>query len=262
MPNESEQKDSPQRERVLGIDFFNGDPADLVQQVSAHGGLVLMPASPALLKLKYDAEYRRVLAEADYVLADSALLARVWWWSKRRRLRHTSGLAYLRRLVDSAEFRNQPNTFWVVASEEAKQKTIVRLQHDEILASPDRIYVAPSNSAGEMDHTLLLRLEELKPKHVIVALGSGIQEKLGLYLRTYLLYRPAVHCVGAALGFMTGSEAAMPAWADQHQLGWLARLASQPRMTLPRAGIAIALCLMLLKYGAEMPRLRTRWSDL
>ena len=34
---------------------------------------------------------------------------------------------------------------------------------------------------------------------------------------------PAIHCIGAALGFLTGDQVRIPHWADQWILGWLFR---------------------------------------
>ena len=83
-----------------------------------------------------------------------------------------------------------------------------------------------------------------------------------MYLREYLLYRPAIHCVGAALGFLSGAERPIPPWAERYQLGWFARLCAQPGMVIPRIGIAATLTAMVFKYRSEMPKLRPRWADL
>jgi UDP-N-acetyl-D-mannosaminuronic acid transferase (WecB/TagA/CpsF family) len=85
-----------------------------------------------------------------------------------------------------------------------------------------------------------------------------------LYLRDYLhdQAKPNIHCVGAALGFLTGEEPAVSDWAERHYLGWFFRLASQPRMFLPRLGIACALTAMVFKYRSELPALKDRWVDL
>ena len=66
----------------------------------------------------------------------------------------------------------------------------------------------PSTSA--QDYSILVKIEEEKPKHVVIAITGGGQEKLALYLRDYLLYRPSIHCIGAALGFLSGEEKPIP----------------------------------------------------
>ena len=62
-------------ERILGISFFNGTARGAVEQFRQIGGYLVAPASPALVKLNYDEEYRRALQQADLAIADSELLA-------------------------------------------------------------------------------------------------------------------------------------------------------------------------------------------
>jgi UDP-N-acetyl-D-mannosaminuronic acid transferase (WecB/TagA/CpsF family) len=93
---------------------------------------------------------------------------------------------------------------------------------------------------------------------VIIGIGGGVQEKLGLYLRENLGYRPAIHCVGAALGFLTGDQKAIPDWADRLYLGWLCRLLAQPRIFIPRLSRALELPWLIWKYGENLPPLRLK----
>ena len=90
---------------------------------------------------------------------------------------------------------------------------------------------------------------------MIIAIGSGAQEKLGYYLRENLSYRPAIHCIGAALGFITGDQPAIPEWADRFYLGWLWRLVAQPRIFIPRLSRGLELPWLIWKYGEELPPL-------
>ena len=72
------------------------------------------------------------------------------------------------------------------------------------------------------------------PAHVQVGIGRRPQEKLARYIIERLSYRPAVHGIGAALGFITGDQIAIPDWADLFYLGWLLRFLAQPRLFTPR----------------------------
>ena len=65
----------PGEERILGISFFNGSVEEAVERHLSNGGAVVVPASPALVKLNYDQAYRSALQQADLVLPDSELLA-------------------------------------------------------------------------------------------------------------------------------------------------------------------------------------------
>ena len=248
-------------ERVLGVSFFSGSARDAVAYVRHTGGLIAIPASPALLKLKYDEEYRLALQRADLVLADSELLTLLWRLVSGHRLKKISGISYLKCLLTDSALREKERLFLIVSSDDARSKAISWLrEHGFPLDPGDCSVVQPL--AHEQEHALLFEIEKLRPQHVIIALAGTGQEKLGLYLRDFLLYRPSIHCVGAALGFLTGAEHPIPEWAERFHMGWLSRLISQPRMLLPRIGIAFALAGMVFKYRSKLPRLKPRWADI
>src|SRR5207247_9952432 len=79
------------------------------------------------------------------------------------------------------------------------------------IAAPDT-YIAPIYGCDIADQQLISILKVSQPAHVIIGIGGGVQEKLGLYLRENLAYRPTIHCVGAALGFLTGDQKPIPDW--------------------------------------------------
>jgi UDP-N-acetyl-D-mannosaminuronic acid transferase (WecB/TagA/CpsF family) len=252
----------PPCERILGISFFNDDVRSAIEQFKQTGGFMAVLASPALLKLKYDEPYRHALQEADLALADSVLLTILWKLTTGRTLRKISRLAYLKCLLES-EIRGKDRAYWAVSSEAAKERTCRWLSENGFPVVPDDFYVASDREARIEDYQLLLQIEKRQPRHVIVATNVRTQEQLGLYLRDYLSVKPNIHCVGAAVGFLTGEKPGVPEWAEQYRrLGWFVRLCSQPRMVFPRFGTAFALAAMVWKYRSEMPPLRDRWTDL
>lgn len=259
--DESTSPTQPPQERVLGLSFFNGTCPEAVEHFLRVGGLLVAPVSPALVKLKYDVEYRRALQTADVTLADSMLLSLLWRIASGRQLRKNSGLSYLKALLGNSRFREE-NTFWLVSSEAAKENAVRWLRERGLKTDHDNLYVVQDCDAQAERYELLTRIENQHPAHVMIALRSGGQEKLGMYLREYLVNRPAIHCIGAALGFLTGDEAPIPDWAERYGLGWLVRLVSQPRMFFPRLGSACVLAGMVFRYRSEMPHLRDRWADM
>src|SRR5438552_7365609 len=259
--DDSGSKDQPEQERILGVSFFSGSVRDAVERARQAGGLIAIPAAPALLKLKYDEEYRLALQRADLLLADSELLTLLWRVASRRRLKKISGISYLKCLLANSEVRKKEKLFLIVSSDAAKSKAINWLRERGFPIDQGNCSIAEPSAHGQ-EHALLFEIEKLRPQHVIIALAGTGQEKLGVYLRDFLLYRPSIHCVGAALGFLTGIEHPIPEWAERFHLGWLSRLVSQPRMSLPRIGIAFILAGMVFKYRSEMPRLKTRWADV
>ena len=65
-------------ETILGVRFFNGSVDEAVDSLSSSGGLLVVPAAPALVKLQKDAEYRRALTSAEMAIADSGAMVLLW----------------------------------------------------------------------------------------------------------------------------------------------------------------------------------------
>jgi exopolysaccharide biosynthesis WecB/TagA/CpsF family protein len=244
-------------ERILGIGFFDG-PVDLaVEAMCRHGGLLVVPAAPALVNIQYDEGYRRALVDADLVIADSGAMVLLWKFLKRRTVRRISGLAYLKALVRSSAFCEYPDTLFVLPNENAREKTLCWTSKRSVLPTLAACYVAPHYQKQVSDRTLLELVQLRRPKHVIIALGGGVQEKLGLYLKENSGYTPAIHCIGAALGFLTGDQKPIPDWADKLYLGWFLRLARNPRLYARRFALARELPWLIWKYGEKLPPLRS-----
>ena len=121
-----------------------------------------------------------------------------------------------------------------------------------------RVEKTPTLSPGIEDPKLVSILESRKPKHIIIGIGGGVQEKLGFYLRERLSYRPAIHCIGAALAFLTGDQKPIPMWADRMYLGWFLRLARAPHHYARRFAPALRLPGMIWRYGSELPEVRSQ----
>lgn len=262
MPRDSNPLPQNGCERILGIPFFTGTVAEAVERHRHNGGYIVIPAAPALIKLNYDEAYRRAMQNADLALADSGLLVLLWRLATGRKLQNISGITYLKALLGDGRLGEGGNSFWVIGSNDAKEKALRWLGSRGLRIDQRDCYVTPRASSSSDDYKLLSQIEERRPGDIVIAVAGGAQEKLALYLRECLLWRPSIHCVGAALDFLSGAERAIPEWAERTHLGWLIRLLAQPRMFFPRIGIAFALSRMVFKYRSEMPPLRQRWSDL
>ena len=245
-------------EQILGVEFFNGSAEDAVAQMLARGGLLVVPAAPALVNICYDARYREALLRADMAIADSGIMVLLWRFIRHRRVSRISGLTYLIRLLRRAELREAGAAFFVLPTSAAAEKARTWLRDGGFEVTSRNCYVAPQYGADTADAELVALLAREEPSHIVVGLGGGVQEKLGLYLRESLDYRPAIHCIGAALGFLTGDQKPIPLWADRLYLGWLLRLARNPRLYLRRFWIAHELPGLIWRYGAELPPLESR----
>lgn len=234
--------------RVLGIDFFDGTVAQAVERMLNGSGYLIAPSGTCFARLPRDRDYREAVAHADCALVDSGALVIMWRVLRRGKLHRISGLRYLLSLVERL---STANVLWVLPGERAREKTERWLRQRNFTST--RFYIAPFYGAIVEDEELARLIEHGRFRHVVVAIGSGPQEKLGYWLRQGLRRPCSIHCIGAALGFLTGDQVAIPLWADRMYLGWLFRLLSQPRKYLPRLWLAHKLPLLLLRYGTKLP---------
>src|SRR5438067_5344726 len=274
--------------RMLGIDFFVGTAAEAVAHISKLGGLVVAPAAPSFIALQDDPEYRRAITDADLAIADSGWAVLFWRLLRHEKLSRISGLALFKALLETADAQTPRNLFFILPSEKAKIKTLefartsvypitagdcyvasyygLRGQSSLIRAGapllPEgegrvRVEKTRTPRAGIEDPDLVRLIEQRKPKHIIVGIGGGMQDKLGSYLKHQLNYRPGIYCIGAAPGFVTGDQVVIPMWADRFFVGWIFRIIGRPREYLTRYWKARLLPLLIIKYGTKIPQLRT-----
>jgi UDP-N-acetyl-D-mannosaminuronic acid transferase (WecB/TagA/CpsF family) len=113
--------------------------------------------------------------------------------------------------------------------------------------------VAPHYAAQVRDDALVAKIDIHPPAHVVIGIGGGVQEKLGLFLKENLRACPAIHCIGAALAFLTGDQPPIPMWADRFYLGWLLRSIRQPRVFIPRYFSGLKLARLIARYRDKLP---------
>jgi UDP-N-acetyl-D-mannosaminuronic acid transferase (WecB/TagA/CpsF family) len=70
-------------------------------------------------------------------------------------------------------------------------------------------------------------------------------------------FRPGIHCIGAAIGFLSGNQVGIPPWADKYYLGWLCRCLSEPSKFIPRYWLAIRLVPLMIRYREKAPVLKS-----
>jgi len=244
--------------QILGIKFFNGDVDEAVALMARHGGFLVAPSGTCFGRLRDDKPYRRATVAADLAIADSGLMVLTWRLLRREKLQRVSGLKYLTRLLEGLKGEGSEEVFWILPSARSRQKLLDWSCRKAFTVKTDNCYVAPQYGLEIEDRDLLVLVEERRPAHVVIAIGSGAQEKLGYYLRENLSYRPAIHCTGAALGLITGDQVIIPDWADRVYLGWLLRLLRQPRIFIPRLTRSLELPWLIWKYGENLPPIRDR----
>jgi UDP-N-acetyl-D-mannosaminuronic acid transferase (WecB/TagA/CpsF family) len=247
--------DPLQERRILGVNFYVGDVQGAIGRLSS-GGLLVVPAAPALKDIASNEEYREALMNADVAIADSAFMVLLWNLIERDSIHRLSGLKYLRALLQQKEVRTAGNTLWVMAGSKSGEKNLAWLRSNGIDVPLNCAYNAPIYNGKVEDRQLIDEIHASRPKHVIITVGGGTQERLGLYLKRNLDYLPAIHCIGAAIAFLTGDQVRIPDWADRLYLGWLFRCMSSPRRFVPRYLSAPRLVPLLWHYRNQLPALQ------
>jgi UDP-N-acetyl-D-mannosaminuronic acid transferase (WecB/TagA/CpsF family) len=238
---------------ILGIRFFAGE-ADEAVRLGMRGGLVVVPSAPVLVTMAEDAQTRTALINSRLALTDSGLMVLVWNWRHRDTVRRVSGLEYLDLMLREPALREPGAMFWIMPNEAALERCLAWLTGQGYPVTRENFHIAPFYGAGAIaDPALLETIARLRPQQVFTAVGGGVQERLGYYLQENLPYRPGIHCIGAAIGFLTGDQVHIPMWADRWRIGWLLRCIAAPQRFLPRYWKARRVIPLLLKYGERLP---------
>jgi UDP-N-acetyl-D-mannosaminuronic acid transferase (WecB/TagA/CpsF family) len=241
---------------ILGIRFFTGSAEEAVQ-IGLGGGLVVVPAAPALVELPCNELYREAVFNADLAITDSAFMVLVWRWLTGERLPRVSGLQYLRRLIAVKALQPSESVLWIMPGAAARDQNLAWLSSQGHYFTSADCYVAPHYPGGPIvDRDLVALVMARRPRHIVVCLGGGTQERLGLMLKRACDFRPSIHCIGAAIGFLSGNQAEIPEWADRLFMGWLCRCVSEPRKFVPRYWKAGKLATMMIRYREAPPAIQ------
>lgn len=245
-------------QRILGVPFFTGKLDEILDRVDDEGGLVVLPSGPGMRTLESDAEYREALLGADYPLPDSGCMVLAWNLYYSPKLKKLSGYKYISALLERPSVKEKDATLWVMPSAESAERNREFLATKGIELDDEHVYIAPQYQRPYQDSVLLAKIEQLRPHHVFLAVGGGVQEPLGFHLRRHLSYRPAIHCIGAAIGFLSGDQVRIPSWVDHATLTWFWRIMWSPARFFPRYWEARHLILLMRRYQDRLPELRTR----
>jgi N-acetylglucosaminyldiphosphoundecaprenol N-acetyl-beta-D-mannosaminyltransferase len=239
---------------VLGIPL-SALTVDQAVARGLQGGLVLAPSGPGLADLSRDNDYRDALLASDLNLTDSGFVLLARLMRGHGLAPRTSGLRYLHELLRHPSMEVPHGTYWAMPSAQSMTRNLGWLTAQGHAVSEDDCYVAPAYArrGAVEDQALLATLERRRPNHVFVCVGSGVQEKLGHYLKRNLTYTPGIHCIGAAIAFLSGDQARIPLWADRLALGWLVRCLRDPKVFVPRYLRAFKLAYLVLRYDEQQP---------
>lgn len=221
--------------KIFGSRFVDGTFDEILNELSV-GGLMVVPAAPALATMNEDREYADALQEANISIFDSGFLCLVLLVLKGLRVKKLSGLEFLREFLRASSNAQEGQVFLIDPT--AKDADLNKALFEKYnIPIGSHQYIAPFYKKTEIVDPMLLDIIKVKrPKFIVINLGGGVQEVLGAYLKNNLDedYRPVIICTGAAIAFLTGEQASIPKVVDYFYLGWLARCIANPRRFIPR----------------------------
>ena len=221
------------------------------------GGLMVAPSAPVLIGIAENPVQRAAVVSSDLAITDSGLMVLLWKVITGERITRVSGLEFIKLLLEQPELK-RPGRHLLGHAECGLHASGIwpGCRTQGFAVTEEDCYIAPSYE-NEFDEIVDLEQMEAirrkRPAHIIMAIGGGVQERLGAELRRNLDYRPSIYCLGAAIGFLSGDQVRIPMWADQCRLGWLFRCFSQPTKFLPRYWEARKLLSLMLEHQGRLP---------
>ena len=205
------------------INFLSGTFIEIKKQFDK-GGVLVAPAASALTDINNNKDYYKALKNSDIAILDSGFFCILLRVFKQYKVIKLSGFLFLRRFLFN--FKKNKKIFLVNPSIKENKTNSKYLRNLGIRNF--KSYISPIYKKIE-DKNLLKKINEFKPHYIMINLGGGIQEILGVYIKNNIKFKSSIMCTGAAIAFLTGEQAPINKYVDRAYLGWLVRFLWNPK---------------------------------
>jgi len=217
-----------------GIKFYNYPPSYLIKKITNEGGYLVAPAASSLATISKNRFYYQALRLSNIAILDSGFFCFLLRVFKQLKPKKLSGYLFLKKFISTHYVKNKKILLINPTSqEEKKNMKILKKNNFKKIYN----YIAPEyfTNMAIIDVKLLNLINKIKPKFVLINIGGEKQELLAEYIyKKSNCRKMAVLCLGAAIAFLTKSQAPITARIDRYYLGWLARLWFNPKVYSPR----------------------------
>jgi len=205
------------------IKFYNLSPKKILDKMTDEGGYLVAPAASSLQKIDNNRHYHAALKDSTVAILDSGFFCILLRIFKRENVIKLSGFLFLSRFLNEKIYGkilliNPSKISEKLNSKFLKSKGIKNFKN----------YLAPFYKLNIRDVKLLKLIKIYKPRYIIINLGGGTQERVGLYIKNNINFNTCIFCTGAAIAFMTGEQAPINKLVDRLYLGWFIRFLWNP----------------------------------
>ena len=221
------------------IKFYNKNFTNLFNKISK-GGYLVAPAASSLSQIYNDEKYYHAIKNSNIAIFDSGFFCVLLRLFRLKKIKKFSGLLFLKNFIaNPIAHRHLLLTIDPNRAESKKNHKFLRNRNFSKIVT----YIAPnySNSTSKMDVKLILLIKKIKPKYILINIGGGTQEVLAEYLYNHINKKISILCLGAAIAFLTGSQARISNRMDKFYLGWFARFVHAPKKYIFRILVSFTL---------------------
>ena len=211
------------RFKFKGINFFSGNFNEVKKQFDK-GGVLVAPAASALAEIKKKNNYYKALKSSDIAILDSGFFCILIRLFKNYNVIKLSGFLFLRRFL--LQYKNNKKLLLINPS--IKENKINSKYLKSLGIRNFKTYISPIYKKIE-DKKLIKIINKFKPHYIMINLGGGVQEILGIYIKKNIKFKTSIMCTGAAIAFLTGEQAPINKYVDRAYLGWLVRFLWNPK---------------------------------
>jgi UDP-N-acetyl-D-mannosaminuronic acid transferase (WecB/TagA/CpsF family) len=229
------------------IKFINISKKDF-PKIIKKSGLFVFPSGPGLATINEDKKYLRSLRNSDYVFFDSGYFVLLLRILKNIRVKKFSGYLFLKLFFK--HFKKNKNVKILSVDPSVAHSKKNKLFFINLGINKNKVfnYISPIYNTSKIEDKNLLEItNKFKPNFIILNLGGGVQEILGLYLKDNLKVKTSIFCTGGAIAFFTGQQAPINRFFDNFYLGWFIRILFNPKIFLFRYLKAFRLIFLVIK---------------